>query len=70
MPTEQPLADLIQTYWKLALLADLAKARFRPTGSVELSTIEEADAVIGPICCCCDRPFRGFQSLDFRLRSN
>jgi hypothetical protein len=29
---------------------------FRPTQTVELFTIEEADAMIGPICVCCDEP--------------
>jgi hypothetical protein len=38
---EPQLADLVQTYWKRALLDDLAKALFRPTRTIELSTTED-----------------------------
>jgi hypothetical protein len=53
MPTEQPLADLIQTYWKKALLVEQA---FLPATrrDVELSTMLEAEAVMEPICVACD----------------
>jgi hypothetical protein len=51
MPTEQPLADLIQTYSKKALLAEVITRR-----DVELSTMLEAEAMMPVLCCCCDAP--------------
>jgi hypothetical protein len=49
MPTEQPLADVIQTYWKKALLAERITRR-----DVELSTMLEAEAVMPILCVACD----------------
>src|SRR5262249_37215674 len=51
MPTElsPSLADLIQTYWKKAPLAEIITRR-----DVELSTMLEAEAVMEPICVACD----------------
>ena len=49
MPTEQPLADVIQTYWKKALLAEVITRR-----DVELSTMLEAEALMPILCVACD----------------
>jgi hypothetical protein len=44
MPTEQPLADLIQELWCRARLALAGRQ------TVELATIEEADRLMGGDC--------------------
>jgi len=49
MPTEHPLADLIQTYWKKVLLAEQITRR-----DVELSTMLEAEAMMPILCVACD----------------